>query len=295
MIVILGGSGFIGQHLVKKCIQKGLEVLLILREGGNLKYCNEDKVRCVYTESFADALSILKDVKVVINLIGISNVAECRTSPNAAFNVNGFFLLKVLNYLKSNPKTRFIHVSTSEVYGKINYLPIDEQHPINPDTIYGQSKYLGEQIVDLYRDIFKLNVVVIRLFNVFGQGQSETSIISEIINSIKNGKNITIRDGEIARDFVYIKDVLSAIFRSIECKKDIGTINICSGREIKLIDLACIIRKKYNSKALIINQKKITSHARVIVGSANRARKKIGWYPSYDIDKAITNMIEHEK
>ena len=295
MIVILGGSGFIGRNLVNECILKGIKVLLLLRKGLELDLCQYDDVNCIYTDFSSEDFSLLNNASVLVNLIGVSNSKKCQDFPKEAFEINGFFLLKVMIYLKNNPKTKLIHISTSEVYGNVDYLPIDESQKKSPSSIYGQSKSIGEELVLSYAYRYDLDVTILRLFNVFGQGQSDSTIISEIVASIKSNSTIVIRDGTIKRDFIYIKDVLRAIIKAFACKKGIRVINICSGLGIQLSEVANIAKICYASDVEVLDKKESLSSPREIVGSTAEAKKELKWTAIFDMGKAIKNMEKYEK
>lgn len=294
MIVILGGNGFIGKQLVKKCINNGLEVMLLLRKGSKIEQYKPNEVSCTFTDFSSEDFSSLRNVTILVNLIGVSNSKKCENFPNEAFEINGFFLLKVMSYLKNNRKTKLIHISTSEVYGNPDCLPINEDQPKAPLSIYGQSKSIGEELVLSYAHKYDLDVVILRLFNVFGPGQPDSTIISEIIASIESNEKIIIRDGKIKRDFVYIKDVVDAIIGAFDCRKGVGIINISSGIAVSLLEVANIAKKCYLSSVEVEDKKESLSFPREIVGSTIKSKKELKWTTTFNMENAIINFMKNK-
>ena len=164
----------------------------------------------------------------------------------------------VLESVRNNKKTKLILTSTSEVYGSADYIPIDEKHPLKPQSPYSASKIAADNLALSYYNSFKTPIIILRPFNTFGPRQSERAIIPTIINQILRSKNNTISLGNLypKREFNYVDDVCNAYLKILSSKNFGEVFNVGNGHEISMKELVSIISKIMN-KEIIVKKSKI--------------------------------------
>ena len=248
--LVTGGAGFIGSHLVDQLIQCGA-VVRVLDNLSNGAYANLQAHRASEKFQFikgdvTDPLDVeraMTGVSIVFHLACLG-VRHSLTHPYENHRVNAEGTLLLLDAAYRHGIQRFIHCSSSEVYGTAEYVPMPETHPTHPCTIYGASKLAGEAYARAYRTTYKLPTIVIRPFNTFGprshhEGDAGEVIPKSIVRAL-NGKNILVfGDGAQTRDFTYVEDTASAIITAAISDQLVGqTVNIGSRFEISIKELA---------------------------------------------------------
>lgn len=245
-VLVTGGCGFIGSHLVKCLVERGYEVVI---------FDNFSHASCLGVDGatlikgdvrFKLALiNALKDVDVVYHLAALTDVRESVRKPLLYHNVNSDGTLNVLECCRRVGVKKFIYTSTCAVYGEPVRLPIDEEHPLMPISPYAASKLCAEAFCRSYASCYNMNVTVFRLFNVYGPRQSDhyAGVISEFVKRVKSGKPPVIYgSGEQSRDFVYIGDVVNCLVKVLESKQSsFELFNLGSGRAVTVNKLAELV------------------------------------------------------
>jgi UDP-glucose 4-epimerase len=247
-VIVTGGAGFIGSELVHQLVAGGAYVTIIdnlvngKREhlqgtlGGNGRLVVDD-IRNLDTVG-----PLLYEVEVLYHLACLG-VRHSIHSPMENHSVNAEATLAMLNLAKARNINRFVHVSTSEVYGNARTTPMDEAHPTNPTTVYGASKLAGEAYARAFHDTYDLDTVVVRPFNAYGprshhEGDSGEVIPKLMLRAMAGRPLLVFGDGKQTRDFSYVSDtarsIMAAGFRSGVVGR---TINIGSGRETSVNEL----------------------------------------------------------
>ena len=258
--LITGAGGFIGSHLVELLIKKGYLVRAFVRynSSGNWGWLehssNRDKIE-VYKGDIRDYDSVkdaMKDIEVVFHgrahwhsILLYSPLAYVKTNVEGTYNV--------LQAAKEHRVDRVAHTSTSEIYGTAQYVPIDENHPFNPQSPYAASKAAADHLALSYYRSFGLPVTVIRPFNTFGPRQSARAVIPTIISQIASGKQ-EIKLGILTptRDLNYVLNTVEGFYSVGLHGNTVGeTINIGSNREISIGDLARLIGKMMKQEVRI--------------------------------------------
>ena len=213
-ILVTGGSGFIGSHLVESLISKKYSVTVLVpydinNSIGWLKSIKFKKVKIVHGDVCDQSLiyKLVKKNNYVIHLAALISIPYSYQSPSSYVNTNILGTLNILEACRKSKITRMLHTSTSEVYGSAQYTPIDEHHPLNAQSPYAATKVAADQLVLSYYRSFNLPVSIIRPFNTFGPRQSLRAVIPTIISQVLNG-NLDIKLGKIStkRDFTHVKD-----------------------------------------------------------------------------------------
>ena len=210
-------------------------------------------------------------------------------------NVQG--TLNVLQAALDEGIEKVIHTSTSEVYGTAQYVPIDEKHPLNPQSPYAASKAGADELASSYYFSFNLPVVTIRPFNTFGPRQSARAIVPAIISQALTDGPVKLGSVKPVRDLTYVKDTVSGFLATACSKECVGTtINIGTGQDVAISDLVTIISRVMGKDLdLKIEQNRIRpekSEVWKLICDSSRAREVTGWKPKYSLEEGLRDSIE---
>ncbi len=246
-VLVTGGAGFIGSHLVTLLVEKGLEVVVFdslvtgkrERIPAGVLFIQGD-IRDIDTLSTA-----LEGVTHVAHLAALISVGESMADPLATHAVNVTGMENLLECARRRGLKRVAYASSASVYGDEASLPKKESSPLAPQSPYALSKAINEMQAGMYERTFGLATVGLRIFNVYGPGQSGdhpyASVIPRWIEAMRAGKAITMNgDGSVTRDFVHVRDVVEAMYQALTTEAT-GVFNIASGKETSLTDLAGIL------------------------------------------------------
>ena len=290
--LILGGTGFIGYHLAKRALKNGFQVSSISKNKP-IKKRYLKKVKYIILDISNKNLiknKIKEDFDYVINLAGYvdhSNKEETYKSHYIGCkNISNFFL-------KRNIK-RFIQVGSSMEYG-LAKSPQKELFKCKPKSIYGKAKLLSTRyLLNLYINK-KFPVTIIRLYQVYGPYQDLNRFIPIVINSCKCNKNFPCSHGRQYRDFLYINDLIDAIFLILKNPNSRGQIfNIGSGRPLKIISIIKKIQKYYKSGNPLFNMIKLRKEEQMkIYADIYKARKILNWKPQVNFLTGLKKTIKY--
>lgn len=261
-VLVTGADGFIGSHLVEALVAHGCQVkALSLYNSFNYWGWLED-VNCrdaieVVNGDVRDphfCKLITKDVDVVFHLAALIAIPYSYVAPDSYVDVNVRGTLNIVQACKENGVQKVIHTSTSEVYGTAQYVPIDEKHPLQPQSPYSASKIGADAMAMSFFNAFNTPVVIARPFNTYGPRQSARAVIPTIIAQIASGKKeIKLGDVTPTRDFNYVADTCRGFIALAECDEAVGqTVNIGSNFEISVGDTLNLIKKIMNSDVQFI-------------------------------------------
>ena len=197
-ILITGSEGFIGSHVVELMLSKGYSVNAFinynfLNNRGHLQKIKKNKRIKYFFGDIRDEKTVdtsMKNCDVVLNLAALIGIPYSYDAPSSYISTNINGTLNLLNYSLKHKIKRFIHTSTSEVYGSAQFVPITEKHPLVGQSPYSASKIGADQLVTSFNKSFDLNTIILRPFNTFGPRQSLRAVIPTIIAQAINGKKI---------------------------------------------------------------------------------------------------------
>ncbi|WP_456471699.1 SDR family oxidoreductase [Methanocaldococcus sp.] len=293
MILVTGGAGFIGSHIVDLLIEEGYEVLII----DNLTTGNKDNINPKAKFFNLDIKNNLrelknKDIEAIIHQAAQINVRYSVKDPIYDANTNILGTINLLELAK-DVDAKFIFASSVGIYGEPKYLPVDEDHSIEPLSPYGLSKYCGEEYIKLYHRLYGLEYCILRYSNVYGERQDprgEAGVISIFIDKmLKNESPIIYGDGNQTRDFVYVKDVAKANLMALDWKNEI--VNIGTGKEVSVNQLFNIIKEIVKFKGKPIYDKPREGEVYRIYLNIERA-KKLGWKPEVELREGIEKVVK---
>ena len=261
-VLVTGSDGFIGSRLVELLVTRGYKVRALSQYNsfnnwgwledvdckGKIKILNgdiRDPHYCKY---------ITKDVDIVFHLAALIAIPYSYIAPDSYVDTNIKGTLNICQAAKENGNIRIIHTSTSEVYGTAQYVPIDENHPMQAQSPYSATKIAADAMAMSFYNAFNLPVTIARPFNTYGPRQSARAVIPTIITQIANGaKEIKLGDVTPTRDFNYVDDTCRGFIALAECDESIGqTVNIGSNYEISISDTLNIIKELMSSNVQFI-------------------------------------------
>jgi NAD dependent epimerase/dehydratase len=264
-VLVTGADGFIGSHLVEILVSRGYLVSALsqynsFNNWGWLEDINcKDKIK-ILTGDIRDphyCKYITKGMDIIFHLAALIAIPYSYIAPDSYVDTNIKGTLNICQAAKENGNIRIIHTSTSEVYGTAQYVPIDESHPMQPQSPYSATKIAADAMAMSFYNSFNLPVTIVRPFNTYGPRQSARAVIPTIITQIANGaKEIKLGDVMPTRDFNYVDDTCHGFIALAECNESIGqTVNIGSNFEISIGDTLNIIKELMASDVQFIVDK----------------------------------------
>lgn len=307
-IFVSGADGFIGSHLVERLVKIGANVIALsyynsFNYWGWLDSLDKDILKSIKVVSgdVRDSYfikSALKDIDVVFHLAALIAIPYSYIAPDSYIKTNVVGTLNILTAARENNIKKIIHTSTSEVYGTAKYVPIDENHPLQPQSPYSASKIGADMLALSFYNSFSTPVAIIRPFNAFGPRQSARAIIPTLITQILSGKK-EIKVGSLSprRDFNYVKNTVEGFIKVAECDKTIGEIiNIGSGEEHSVEELIGILKTITNSNFNVITDelriRPKNSEVERLMACNKKAQKILGWKPLYSFEDGLKETVE---
>ena len=247
-ILVTGGAGFIGSHLVDALVEQGACVKVVddLSNGRINNVNKKAKFTCASIIDIETMRECIKGVELVFHLAAETGTKETSMGfkdPLREMRVNAEGTVNLLKCIADfNPSAHVVFASSAAVYGEPNYTPVDEKHPTEPVSPYGISKLASEQYVKVYNREFGIKSTIGRIFNTYGPRQSRY-VIYDLIQKIKNNRNQLeiLGNGSIIRDYAYVSDTVDALILISE-KGQIGDVyNIAGGNPISISELSSLI------------------------------------------------------
>lgn len=305
-ILVTGADGFIGSHLTEMLVKQVAKVKALSYYNSfnywgwleDLDCLNDIEVLSGDVRDPHYCKEIIKDVDIIFHLAALIAIPYSYVSPGSYVDTNIKGTLNICQAANGNRCERVIHTSTSEVYGTAQYVPIDEKHPLQPQSPYSASKIGADAIAKSFFNAFELPLTIARPFNTYGPRQSARAVIPTIITQIASGKKqIKLGDLTPTRDLSYVEDICCGFIAIAECEKAIGeTINIGSNYEISIGELANNIKEIMNSDVQIImdNARLRPERSEVyrLWCDNTKIRELTGFLPKYSIQEGLRRTID---
>jgi len=305
-ILVTGADGFIGSHLVEMLVNQGLKVKALSQYNSFNYWGWLEDIDCLDQVEVLNGdvrdphycKHITKGVDVVYHLAALIAIPYSYVAPDSYVDTNIKGTLNICQAAIDNGVHRVIHTSTSEVYGTAQYVPIDEKHPLQPQSPYSASKIGADAMAMSFYNAFDLPLTIARPFNTYGPRQSARAVIPTIITQIANGKKeIKLGDVSPTRDFNYVEDTCRGFIALAESPQSIGeTINIGSNFEISIGDTLNIIKDIMQSDV-----KFITEEQRLRPGKSevfrlwcdnSKINKLTSFEPAFSIEQGLLKTVE---
>lgn len=276
-ILVTGAGGFIGKNLCSLLNKQNLNIVEHHSSHGDLR---EPKILEQYNSI---------GITDVIHLAGKSFVPDSWNHFNNFLEANVNATQNILEFCKNN-RARMIFCS-AYVYGSETKNPIVENAEIKPNNPYALSKKLAEDLCLFYSEFFEIKTIILRPFNVYGPGQRKEFLLPLILDQIKNGKEIRVRDLSPKRDYIFIEDLSNAFFAALNSEKT-GIYNVASGKSTSVEELIHIAQKvaKTNWPVVSLNEIRLNEISDT-VADISRIKKELNWEPQYDISQGIEKII----
>jgi len=305
-VLITGADGFIGSHLTEMLVKKGAKVKALSQYNSFNSWgwledvdCKDDiEVLCGDVRDSHYVEKISQNVDVIFHLAALIAIPYSYVAPDSYIDTNIKGTLNVCQAGIKNGVQKILHTSTSEVYGTAQYVPIDEKHPLQPQSPYSATKIGADSLVESFYRTFDLPATIVRPFNTYGPRQSARAVIPTIITQILNGqKQIKLGDTKPTRDFNFVKDTCRGFIELAECEKANGeTVNIGSNFEISVGDTLNLIKKIMNSDVEFITDdvrlRPEKSEVNRLWCDNTKIRNLTGFKPEYSIEQGLEATID---
>lgn len=304
-VLVTGADGFIGSHLTERLVGLGCKVKAMANYNsfgshGWLENLSADNLEIIFGDIRDPHMCrhVCRNIDYVFHLAALIAIPYSYVAPSSYVDTNINGTLNMLQAAIDNKVKKFIHTSTSEVYGSAEYVPIDELHPLKGQSPYSATKIGADQLVASHFYSFNAPVVTIRPFNTYGPRQSARAVIPTIITQVLSGKKeIFLGALDTTRDFNYVEDTVSGFLSVLSAENVIGeVINIGSNYEISIFDLvktiAEIIGVEVEINVADERLRPVGSEVERLWADNTKALKKLGWKPEYSGVEGLRRGLE---
>lgn len=304
--LVTGADGFIGSHLTEALLAEG-HAVKALSQYNSFNYWGwlEDipssanlEIVCGDIRDPHFCKSVCKDVDIIFHLAALIAIPFSYVAPDSYIDTNVKGTLNICQAALENGVKRVLCTSTSEVYGTACYVPINEEHPLQPQSPYSASKIGADAIAMSFYNAFKLPLTIVRPFNTYGPRQSARAVIPTIITQIANGaKEIKLGDLSPTRDFNYVTDTCRGFIELANCDKAIGeTVNIGSNFEISVKDTLDLIKDIMQSEVrFVTDEQRIRPEKSEVFRlwcDNSKIKSLTGFEPRYSIREGLEKTVE---
>jgi len=307
-VLVTGGAGFIGSHLVEKLIDLGALVSVVdtMLCGNKIERLEGHKNLSVHRLDVTDIQAIeplFKGQDMVFHLAAVVGVEETQDEPVNLLNVEVVGTSNVISLASKNKVKRFIFASSSEVYGD-SLKPMVEEGPFNPKSTYALTKLIGEHFCQAYYQKFGLEYAALRYFNVYGPRQDDRFVLSRFVNRALADQDIIIYgDGNQTRDFTYVEDSIHmSLLAGIENEGVNQVLNFGTGKAVSINTLADMVVASLNLKGQVktsyVNYDRRRSFEIEVfnrVADTNKAEALLGYKPVTDLKSGLQKYIDWYK
>lgn len=305
-VLVTGADGFIGSHLTEALLAAGYEVRALAQYNsfnhwGWLEDIPLQKAMEVVCGDIRDphfCRIISKDIDVIFHLAALIAIPYSYTAPDSYVDTNVRGTLNICQSALDSKVRRIICTSTSEVYGTARYVPIDEKHPLQPQSPYSASKIGADAMAMSFYNAFKLPLTIARPFNTYGPRQSARAVIPTIITQIASGvKAIKLGDVSPTRDFNYVDDICQGFIQLAKCDQAIGeVVNIGSNAEISIMDTLELIKDITGSDVeFILDKQRVRPEKSEVFRlwcDNGKIQALTGWEPRHTLREGLEKTVE---
>ncbi|MFZ4521204.1 MAG: NAD-dependent 4,6-dehydratase LegB [Bacteroidales bacterium] len=306
-VLVTGGAGFIGSHLTEALLDKGCRVKVFVHYNsfnrwGWLDYLPDGKKKDIeiFTGDIRDPNGVreaMTGCDVVFHLAALIGIPYSYHSPDTYVDTNVKGTLNILQAARQLGISRIIHTSTSEIYGTAQFVPITEEHPVNPQSPYAATKASADFLALTFFRSFQSPVVVVRPFNTYGPRQSARAIIPTIITQLLSGSNkVTLGSLTPTRDLNFVKDTANGFIKAACSDAAPGeVVNLGSNYEISVGDLAfkiaSLMGKEIHIEGSDERLRPAKSEVERLWAENRKAKELLGWQPEFNLESGLRETI----
>jgi len=304
-VLVTGADGFIGSHLVESLVQGGYSVRVLVQYNSFNNWGWLEGSACldqvdVVSGDIRDAnlcRELCAGIETVYHLAALIAIPYSYRAPSSYVDTNVQGTLNMCQAAKDCGVARFIQTSTSEVYGTAQYVPIDEHHPLQPQSPYSASKIAADAMAMSFYNAFELPVTVARPFNTYGPRQSARAVIPSIIGQIASGQTrIELGDLSPTRDFNFVTDTCQGFLQLAQSEQAIGeTVNICTGKEISIEDTLLMIKDIMSSEVeFVCDEERLrpkNSEVFRLLGCPEKLKKMTAFKPAVSLREGLSQTV----
>lgn len=306
-VLVTGAGGFIGSHLAEALVRAGASVRAFVRytsrgDHGRLEASEPEILReleifrgdLANPEAVANAVS---DREVVLHLGALIPIPYSYRHPREFVSANVTGTLNVLEAARRAEVGRLVQTSSSEVYGTARQIPIDEEHPLHPQSPYAATKVGADQLALSYQRSFGTPVVIARPFNTFGPRQSARAVIPTIVTQALSRDVVELGATKATRDFLYVADTVAGIMACAATERIEGeVINLGTGVEVPINEVVeRVLGLLGRELPIMLDENRLRppdSEVERLVADIAKARTRLGWAPEVDLDEGLRRTIE---
>lgn len=293
-VFLTGGTGFVGHHVRRELADRDCQVTLLVREGKSVELRPNERTVVGDVTDFDNLPEI--DADFVVHLAAVTNVEQSIENPREVWKVNATGTLNVLELARESSLEGFLYTSTASVYGDPDYVPIDEDHPLNPQEPYGASKLAGERLAMSYETTYGVPVTTVRIFNAFGAGQPTYNVVPTIVSQAITSDEIVLGNLSPSRDFIYIEDAVSGLIAALERGNPGDVYNIGRGEDVTIGRLAELVSSlcEFEGPIRSSTERERDDNVEIPKHVADIERiRSLGWSPSWTIEDGLERVIRY--
>jgi UDP-glucose 4-epimerase len=305
-VLVTGGAGFIGSHLVDRLIEADNEVTIVddfsFGKEDNIAHLRGSRQVRIERADICDAeemTRLTRGIDVIFHL-AVFCLRNSLHEPVRSQEVNDTGTLQVLQAALENGTERFLYTSSAEVYGSGLYFPIDENHPFLPTNVYGAAKAAGELYARSYWGTYGLPTATVRLFNTYGprehsEGRRAEVIPRWVMRVLAGEPPVIFGNGQQTRDFTYVDDIVRGIILAAECDELVGdAANLARGQDISISTICELILKRLDRQDLqpVYVHEGRPADIDKMHGDVSKAKRLFGYSADVDIEEGLDRYID---
>ncbi|MBM7558072.1 SDR family oxidoreductase [Halanaerobacter jeridensis] len=299
-VLVTGGAGFIGSHIVDQLIENNHQVVVVDNfSTGKEENLNEQAE--VFDLDIRDDLTTVFskfDIEYVIHQAAQIDIQKSIAAPDFDSDVNVTGTVNLLNYCTEYDVKKVVYASSAAVYGQPEYLGIDEEHLVNPISFYGVSKHTPEHYLKVFSELYDLDYTILRYANAYGIRQDpkgEGGVISIFVDKFLSGENPTIfGDGEQTRDFVYVDDIAAANLAAMDNGSE-EIINISCNQQTSVNQLVDLMNDIVDTDLEANYEEERAGDIRYSYLINDKAKEVLDWEPQYSLEEGLKETFDYYK